>query len=88
MRLDKFLKVSRLIRQRPRAKLLCDQNSIRLNGNPVKASHIVRVGDIVQITIGDRQITGEVLLVPEGPVPKNMAGDLFLIRQDIWLNED
>ena len=53
MRLDKYLKVSRLIKRRPVANEACDAGRIRVNGKTAKASLNVKVGDIIEITFGD-----------------------------------
>ncbi|NLD87967.1 MAG: RNA-binding S4 domain-containing protein [Clostridiales bacterium] len=65
MRIDKYLKVSRLIKRRTVANAACDNEKIAVNGRQVKASYQVKVGDIVEITFGERTIKVEVLSVPE-----------------------
>ncbi len=87
MRLDKFLKVSRIIRQRARAKELCDQGAVQMNGRPAKAGHEVVEGDVLSITIGDRLMTIRVVRVPAGHVPKSGASDLFISEGVIDLDE-
>ena len=61
MRLDKYLKVSRLIKRRTVANEACDEEFISVNGKPVKAGYQVKVGDIVEINFGTRTIKVEVL---------------------------
>ena len=61
MRIDKYLKVSRLIKRRTVAKDACDAGRILLNGKPAKAGAEVSIGDTVTIMFGDRQITVRVL---------------------------
>ena len=56
MRLDKYLKVSRLIKRRTVANEACDNGRISVNGRVVKASYEVKVGDKIAITMGDRHI--------------------------------
>ena len=65
MRLDKFLKVSRLIKRRTVANEACDAGRVLLNGKPAKASAEVSVGDVIQISFGTRDVRAEVLDVQE-----------------------
>ncbi len=65
MRLDKYLKVSRLIKRRTVANEACDNGRIAVNGRIVKASYEVKVGDRLEITMGPRTIAVEVLQVAE-----------------------
>jgi len=65
MRLDKYLKVSRLIKRRTIANEACDNGRISVNGRVVKASYDVKVGDKLEITMGPRTIAVEVLVVAD-----------------------
>ena len=65
MRLDKYLKVSRLIKRRTVANEACDNGRISVNGRVVKASYDVQVGDKLEITMGQRTIAVEVLVVAD-----------------------
>ncbi len=65
MRLDKFLKVSRLIKRRTVANEACDNGRVSVNGRVVKASYDVKVGDRLEITLGPRTLAVEVLQVAE-----------------------
>ena len=65
MRMDKFLKVSRLIKRRTVANEACDNARVSVNGRPAKASYDVKVGDVLQIQFGARAVTVEVLQVSE-----------------------
>ena len=65
MRLDKYLKVSRLIRRRTIAKEICDGGKVTINNRPAKASSEVKVGDRLEIGFGQRQLLAEVLEVKE-----------------------
>lgn len=65
MRLDKFLKVSRLIKRRTVANEACDGGHISVNGRVVKASYDVRVGDVLVLSFGQRTLKVEVLAVNE-----------------------
>ena len=65
MRLDKFLKVSRLIKRRTVANEACDNGRISVNGRVVKASYDVKVGDRIEISMGARTVAVEVLEVSD-----------------------
>lgn len=65
MRLDKYLKVSRLIKRRSVANDACDDAHVSVNGRQVKASYQVKVGDIIEIAFGQRALRVEVLAVNE-----------------------
>ena len=63
MRLDKFLKVSRIIKRRTTAKEACDIGRVLINGREAKASHDVKPGDVLQLRLGERSFFAEVLLL-------------------------
>ena len=65
MRLDKYLKVSRLIKRRAVANEACDGERISVNGRPAKAGYQVKVGDIIEIMFGTRKLKVEVTDVSE-----------------------
>ena len=65
MRLDKYLKVSRLIKRRTIANEACDNGRISVNGRVVKASYEVKVGDKIEISMGTRTVAVEVLQISE-----------------------
>lgn len=65
MRLDKWLKVSRLIKRRSVANEACDAARVTANGRPVKASYDVKEGDVLEIRFGERALRVEVLQVTE-----------------------
>ncbi len=65
MRLDKYLKVSRLIKRRTVANEACDNGRISVNGRVVKASYEVKVGDKIEIAMGARTVAVEVLQISE-----------------------
>ena len=65
MRLDKYLKVSRLIKRRTVANEACDNGRISVNGRVVKASYEVKVGDRIEINLGSRTVAVEVLQIAE-----------------------
>ena len=76
MRLDKFLKVSRLIKRRTVANEACDNGRISVNGRVVKASYDVKVGDRIEISMGPRTVAVEVLLVSDN-VRKDDAAAMY-----------
>ena len=74
MRLDKYLKVSRLIKRRTVANEACDNGRISVNGRVVKASYDVKVGDKIEISMGMRTVAVEVLQVAETVRKDDAAG--------------
>ena len=76
MRLDKFLKVSRLIKRRTVANEVCDNDRIQVNGRPAKASYAVKVGDQIEIAFGSRVLKVEVLQVADN-VRKDDAAAMY-----------
>jgi len=76
MRLDKYLKVSRLIKRRTVANEACDAGRVLLNGKTARASSPVKAGDIIEIAFGTRTVKVEVLDVQE-TVKKEGAQELF-----------
>ncbi len=76
MRIDKYLKVSRLIKRRAVANEACDQGRITVNGRVVKASYDVKEGDVMEIKLGERVIRVRVVNVAEH-VLKNDASSLY-----------
>ena len=73
MRVDKFLKVSRLIKRRTVANEACDKGRITVNGKIVKASYNVSVGDIMEISLGERSLMVEILKVDDKHITKDDA---------------
>ena len=76
MRLDKYLKVSRLIKRRTVANEACDNGRISVNGRVVKASYDVKVGDRIEIALGSRTLAVEVLAIAEA-VRKDDASAMY-----------
>ncbi|MBE5890726.1 MAG: RNA-binding S4 domain-containing protein [Lachnospiraceae bacterium] len=76
MRLDKFLKVSRLIKRRSVANEACDNGRVMVNGKVAKASVNVKVGDIIEILFGQRTVKVRVLALAD-TTKKEEAKDLF-----------
>lgn len=78
MRLDKFLKVSRIIKRRTVANEACDQGRVSVNGRVAKASVDVKAGDVIEIRFGEKIFKAEILNVAEH-VLKNDAADLYKV---------
>ena len=73
MRLDKYLKVSRLIKRRTIANEACDAGRVTVNGKIAKASYDVKVGDIIEIRFGEKAVRAEVTAVMETVKKENAA---------------
>lgn len=78
MRLDKYLKVSRLIKRRTIANEACDVGRIEVNGKVVKASYDVKIGDVIEIRMGEKSVKVEVLQIAEH-VLKNDAALMYKV---------
>lgn len=78
MRLDKYLKISRLVKRRTLAKEIADKGRIDINDRPAKSSTAVNVGDKITINYGDKIVAVEVLQIAEN-VKKDVATDLYKI---------
>lgn len=74
MRLDKYLKVSRLIKRRTVANEACDAEKVSVNGKPARASYDVKEGDIIEISIGAKPLKVRVLDVKEFTKKEDAAG--------------
>ena len=81
MRLDKYLKVSRIIKRRTVANEACDAGRVSVNGRTVKASYDVKVGDILEIAFGSRTVKAEVFSVAE-VIKKDEAPLLYKIIEE------
>ena len=78
IRLDKFLKISRLIKRRTIANEACDAGRVTVNGKTARASYSVKVGDIVEISFGTTPIKFEITDIKE-VITKDTAGMLYKI---------
>ena len=78
MRLDKYLKVSRLVKRRTVANELCDAKHVEVNGKTARASYDVKVNDIIEIQMGENILKAQVLVVTEHAT-KNDAGLMYKI---------
>ena len=95
MRLDKWLKVSRLIKRRTVAQLACDHGRVFVNDRPAKSALTLKAGDTVHLELGSKALTVKVAEVPEKAVPAQSAANLYTVIEEIrrppevleWLDE-
>ncbi len=80
MRLDKYLKISRIIKRRTVANEVCDASRVRVNGRTVKASYDVKVDDVIELHMGERAIAARVLSVDEKAGKDSARGMYELIE--------
>ncbi len=76
MRLDKYLKVSRIIKRRTVANNACDTEHVKVNGRDAKASYDVKIGDIIEISFGEKTLRVRVKDIKEHTL-KNDASELY-----------
>ena len=76
MRIDKYLKVSSIIKRRTVANEACDAGRVTVNGRPAKASADVKVGDVIEVAFGNRTVKAEILSVEESK-RKEDAADMY-----------
>jgi ribosomal 50S subunit-recycling heat shock protein len=81
LRLDKYLKVSRVIKRRTLAKEICDRGQVEVNGRSAKAGTDIKPGYTVSINFGNRKIKLEVVSVREN-VPAKLASELYKMMED------
>ncbi|HLQ41172.1 MAG TPA: RNA-binding S4 domain-containing protein [Tetragenococcus sp.] len=82
MRIDKFLKISRLIKRRSVAKEVADKGRIQINGRLAKSSSAVKIGDIVEIKFGNRTLTVKVVELHESTKKEDAAKMYEIIAQE------
>lgn len=82
MRLDKYLKVARIIKRRTVANEACSNERVTVNGKEAKPSKEVKAGDICTISFGDKVVTFKILEVPQGNVNKSETSMLYEITGD------
>lgn len=82
MRLDKFLKVSRLIKRRTVANEVSEMGRVLVNGNPAKPAKQLKEGDIITIEYANRNVCAKVLKVPTGNVSVQEASTLYEIIEN------
>lgn len=96
MRLDKFLKTSRLIKRRTVAQMACQQGRVHVNERIAKSSAVIKPGDTVHLELGSRALTVKVIEVPEKNVRAQDAANLYEVIEELrrppevleWLPED
>ncbi|MCM1284586.1 MAG: RNA-binding S4 domain-containing protein [Acetobacter sp.] len=76
MRLDKYLKVSRIIKRRTIANEACDAGKVEVNGKIVRASYDVKIGDVIKVTLGNSEKSYKVLMITEHAL-KEDASKMF-----------
>ncbi len=82
MRLDKYLKVSRLIKRRTLAKELCDQGRVAVNGTMAKAGTDVKLDDVLVIQFGQKVVTVKVTGLSEHATKENAKGMFELVKEE------
>lgn len=83
MRLDKYLKVSRLIKRRTVANDACDSERISVNGKSAKASYNVKIGDLIKVSFGSRAVTVKVLDIRETTKKSECEGMYEVISESV-----
>ena len=81
MRLDKFLKVSRIIKRRTIANQVCDSKKVIVNGNVAKASYEVEIGDVIEILIGEKHTKFKVTNLNEHTSKASALNNYTIIEQ-------
>ena len=82
MRIDKYLKVSRLIKRRTVANEVADAGRILVNGKVVKASYNVKEGDIIEITFGNKPVKVKVLMAEVNTQSKDLAREMYQVVEE------
>lgn len=80
MRLDKYLKVTRLIKRRTVAKEACDAGRVQVNGKVARASYDVKQDDIIEIHLGEKPLKVQVLAI-SAHIPKDAAADHYKVLE-------
>ena len=81
MRLDKYLKVSRIIKRRTVTNEACDAGRVLVNGKQARASYDVKEGDVLELQLGERTLKAQVLSVTEY-AKKEQAGDMYRLLEE------
>ncbi len=82
MRIDKYLKVSRLVKRRTVANEVADAGRILVNGKVVKASYNVKEGDIIEITFGNKPVKVKVLMAEVNTQSKDLAREMYQVVEE------
>lgn len=80
MRLDKYLKITRLIKRRTVANEACDAGKVSVNGTVARASYDVKVGDVIEINLGTKPLKVKVLNVTEYATKENAADNYAILE--------
>ncbi|QJD85847.1 RNA-binding S4 domain-containing protein [Cohnella herbarum] len=88
MRLDKFLKVSRLIKRRTVAKDVSDQGRVLLNGKEAKPSTVVKIGDVLDIQFGQRTLTVRIERLTESNRKEDILGLYTVLKEEARKREE
>ena len=88
MRLDYFLKVSRLVKRRPLAKEMCAKKLVQVNDQIAKAGKEVNAGDLITVKSRNRVLKVRIEQVPQRAISKNDASELYTILEDLRGNEE
>ncbi len=83
MRLDKFLKVSRLIKRRSVANEACDNTRVSVNGKSAKASYDVKLGDLISVSFGSRTVTVRVLDIRDTTKKSEAVGMYEVVSEQV-----
>lgn len=83
MRLDKYLKVSRLIKRRTVANDACDATRVLVNGKTAKASYHVKLGDLITVTFGNKSVTVRVLNIVETTKKSEAVGMYEVVSETV-----
>lgn len=83
MRIDKWLKMSRLIKRRTIAQMACEQGRVFVNERIAKPGQIIKIGDKVHIELGTRALTAEILAVPLKAPSVQEASTLYKVTEEI-----
>jgi ribosomal 50S subunit-recycling heat shock protein len=83
VRLDKWLKISRLIKRRTVAQMACEQGRVFVNDRPAKSATTVKEGDTLHLELGSRAMTLKVVIVPEKAVRAQDAAKLYEVIEEL-----
>ncbi|HNR65397.1 MAG TPA: RNA-binding S4 domain-containing protein [Atribacterota bacterium] len=88
MRIDKFLKISRVIKRRTEAKYACENNCVRINGRIAKAGDLVKISDKIEIQFRYKILAIEISRIPDGNIPASSASQLYQVIKEEKIDFD
>lgn len=88
MRLDYFLKISRIVKRRPLAKEMCEKKLVQVNEQAAKPGKEIQTGDLITVRFPHRTVKVRVEQIPERPVSKKTAPDLYTLLEEVRHSED